>query len=176
MRKSALKPLDADGLFQYALRLLGGRAFSTAELRTRLERRAAEPSDVDPVLARCREYGYLDDRKFADSYAAARLENQLHGRERVLRDLRQRRIAPALAGKAVGAVYDAVDEIQLIEKYLERKFRGKDLAAWLSEPKHLASAYRRLRAAGFSSGNAVRVLTRFSHQAQELEDSEPPDA
>lgn len=175
MRKSAPRPLDAGGLFQYALRLLGGRAFSAAELRTRLERRAEDPSDVDPVLARCREYGYLNDKKFAESYAAARLENQLHGRERVLRDLRQRRVAPALAGKAVGTVYDGVDEIQLIEKYLERKFRGKDLAAWLGERKYLASAYRRLRAAGFSSANTVRVLTRFSSQAQELEDSEPPE-
>ncbi len=173
MRKPASKPLDADALFQYALRLLGGRAFSTGDLRHRLGLRAANAADVEPVLARCKEYGYLNDQKFAESYAAARLENQSHGRGRVLRDLRQRRIAPALADKTVGAVYEGVDEVQLIEKYLERKFRGKDLAAWFGDEKHVASAYRRLRTAGFSSGNAIRVLKRFSQRADELEDPEP---
>ncbi|MCC7496814.1 MAG: regulatory protein RecX [Bryobacterales bacterium] len=173
MRRPASKRLDAGGLLEYALRLLGGRGFSSAELRLRLERRAAEPADVDPVLARCKEYGYLDDGRFAESYAAARLENQGHGRGRVLRDLGQRRVAPALAARTVNAVYAGVDEVELIGKYLERKFRGKDLAVWLSEDKHLASAYRRLRSAGFTSGNAIRVLKRFSERAGELEDSEP---
>jgi len=172
MRQSAPKRLDAEALYSYAVRLLGGRAFSTGELRQRLERRAAEPGDIDGVLARCKEYGFLNDRKFAESYAAARLENQSHGRGRVLRDLRQRQVSATLAEKTVNTVYEEVDEVALIEAYLSRKFRGKDLPAWLAEDKHLASAYRRLRTAGFSPGNTIRVLKRFSARADELEDTE----
>ena len=172
MRQSAPKRLDAEALYNYALRLLGGRAFSTGELRERLQRRAADPGDIEGVLLRCKEYGYLNDRKFAETYAASRLENQSHGRGRVLRDLRQRKVAPALAEKTVKAVYEEVDEVALIETYLGRKFRGKNLSEYLAEEKHLASAYRRLRTAGFSPGNSIRVLKRFSARADELEDTE----
>ena len=58
----------------------------------------------------------------------------------------------------------------MIESFLARKYRGKDLGALLSEEKHLASAFRRLRAAGFSTGNSIRVLKRFAAEADRLEE------
>jgi len=157
----------------YALRTLGARAHSSGELRQKLVRRAERPSDVDAVLSRLKESGYVDDRRYAESYASARLENEGHGRMRVLRDLRQRRIAPALAEKTVERTFKETDEVELIEAYLSRKFRGKDLASWLSEDKNLMAAYRRLRYAGFSGGNSIRVLKRYTQQADQLEGSEP---
>ena len=63
--------------------------------------------------------------------------------------------------------------MELIEAYLSRKFRGKDLASWLSDDKNLMAAYRRLRYAGFSGGNSIRVLKRYTQQADQLEGSEP---
>lgn len=153
----------------YALRVLGSRAHSTGELRQKLAQRAQDPSEVDAVLVKLKGAGYLDDRKFAESYAAARLENEGHGRVRVLRDLRQRRVAPKLAEQAVAVTFRATEERDLIESYLRRKFRGKDLPAWLSEPKNLISAYRRLRYAGFSGGNSISVLKRYAETASELE-------
>ena len=160
----------------YALRTLGARAHSSGELRQKLVRRAERPSDVDAVLSRLKESGYVDDRRYAESYASARLENEGHGRMRVLRDLRQRRIAPALAEKTVERTFKETDEVELIEAYLSRKFRGKDLASWLSEDKNLMAAYRRLRYAGFSGGNSIRVLKRYTQQADQLEGSEPEPA
>ena len=50
--------------------------------------------------------------------------------------------------------------------------RVLDLSAYLAEPSHLASAFRRLRYAGFSAANSIRVLKRFSQQADELDGSE----
>ena len=153
----------------YALRALGSRALSSGELRQKLARRAERSGDVDAILGRLKESGYLDDRRYAESYAAARLENEGHGRTRVLRDLRQRRVAPALAEQAVDRTFRQTDEVELIAAYLERKFRGKNLRSWLAEEKNLMSAYRRLRYAGFSSGNSIRVLKRYAQQADELE-------
>src|SRR5690242_972354 len=95
------KRLDVDSLLSYALRVLGARAHSSGELRQKLARRAEHSSDIDAVLNKLKESGYLDDRRYAESYASARLENEGHGRARVLRDLRQRRVAPALAEKTV---------------------------------------------------------------------------
>jgi regulatory protein len=60
----------------------------------------------------------------------------------------------------------------MIEKFLERKYRGKDLGALLQEQKNLAAAYRKLRMSGFSTANSVRVLKRYAEQAELLEDTE----
>jgi regulatory protein len=166
-RKSKL--LDAEALLNYALRLLGGRAYSMGELREKMRQRAERAESVDGVIAKLKETGYLDDRKFAENYAAARLENQGFGKMRVLRDLRQRRVAPQLAEKVTEQTFQSTDEIELIEAFLKRKFRGKQLGPFLKDPKNLAAAFRRLRYAGFSSGTSIRVLKRYSSQAEELD-------
>jgi regulatory protein len=171
-------PLDSKALLEYALRTLSSRAISTGDLRARLRRRAAQPSDVDTVIEKLNESGLLNDQRFADSYAAARLENQGFGKMRVLRDLRQRRVASSVADQAIQQTYQDTDEHSLIEQYLARKYRGKDLPAFLSEDKNLMSAYRRLRTAGFSSGPAISVLKRYASRSDELaglEDAEPQE-
>ena len=167
------KRLDFDALLSYALRALGSRAHSSGDLRQKLARRAEHAADTDAVIKKLKESGYLDDRHYAESYASARLENEGHGRARVLRDLRQRRIAPALAEQTVNRTFRETDELDLIDAYLKRKFRGKDLASWLGEEKNLMSAYRRLRYAGFSSGNSIRVLKRYAERAEDLEGTDP---
>src|SRR5271165_195261 len=172
MRERKPKPLGADELFDYAASALGRRAHSLGELRDKLRRRCAAAADVDSVIRRLKEYGYLDDKSFAENYAARRLENEGHGKMRVLRELSQRRIAPQVAEQAVEKAFAETDEVELIENFLARKFRGKHLPTFLAEPKNLAGAFRRLRYAGFSSGKSLLVLKRYSQQAEELEEVE----
>jgi regulatory protein len=172
MAERTPRRLVANSLWDYALRLLGGRAHSTGELREKLLRRAECAEDVAPILLRLKQRGYLDDRRFAESYSAARLENQGFGKARVLSDLRRKRVAPKLAEDAVAGVYSGADEVVLIEDYLRRKFRGKQLETWLAEPKNLAAAYRRLRTAGFAAGNSIRVLKRFAAEPELLDSFE----
>jgi regulatory protein len=177
MARQKRAPLDAAALLGYALRALAMRAMSTSELRTRLQRRAADGSDIDGVLAKLKDAGFLNDRRFAESYATARLENQGFGKMRVLRDLRQRRVAGEVAEAVVQQTFEGTDEVDLIQQFLARKYKGKDLAAWLSEDKHLVTAFRRLRMAGFSSGASIRELKQYAASAdalEETEEDEPP--
>ena len=175
MTRRTPKPLDANGLMAFAAQALSARALTVSELREKLKRRAAEPADVDHVLARLKESGYLNDQRFADSYAGWRRDDGGFGKMRVMRDLMARRVAPALAIQTADASYAEVDEIAMIEKFLERKFRGKNLGVLLADQKYLASAYRRLRGAGFSTGNSIRVLKRYAADADRLEEMEPPE-
>jgi regulatory protein len=170
--------LDRHALLEYALRTLTRRALSESELRSRLVRRAEDPAAVDDVVAKLKESGLVNDARFAESYAAARLENQGFGRMRVLSDLRRRRVGAQVAGSAVESAFEGTDECALAERFLERKYRGKDLAQLFSEDRNVASAYRRLRLAGFSSGAAIRVLKQYAAKAEALEDadSEDPDS
>src|ERR1700733_15373402 len=166
------KPLDRNGLMTFAAQALSVRALTISELREKLNRRAAEPLDVDEVLARLKDGGYLNDQRFAESYASWRRDDGGFGKTRVFRDLMARRVAPAVAKQAAEAAFEGTDEVAMIEAFLARKYRGKDLGALLKEEKHLASAYRKLRTAGFSTGNSIRVLKRYGEQAELLEDSD----
>ena len=176
MRGSRPKPLDAEKLKQYALKCLGGRAHSTGELREKLRRRSETAGNVDIVLRELKESGYLNDKVFAETYASARLENEGHGRMRVLRDLRQRRVAPTVAEQVVDRTFRETDEVELIQAFLERKYRNKSLATFLADEKNLAAAFRRLRYAGFSAGNSIRVLKRHVKSDQALNDLESSDS
>src|SRR5579863_4722489 len=104
----------------YAGRTLGARAQSISELREKLKRRAAQREDVDEVLRRLKDSGFLNDKRFAESFAAWRRENQGLGKTRVVRDLMARRVAPGLAKKAAEAAYSGADETAMIEQFLAR--------------------------------------------------------
>jgi regulatory protein len=175
MARQTPKPLDQTGLMTFAARALSARALTVSELREKLKRRAADPADVNQVLARLKEAGYLDDKRFSESYAGWRRDEGGFGKTRVVRDLMARRVAPAVAKQAAEAAYKETDEIAMIEAFLARKYRGKDLGTLLKEEKNLASAYRKLRTSGFSTGNSIKVLKRFAAQAELLEDGEETD-
>ncbi len=167
--------LEEPDLWNYALRLLSGRAHSASELRAKLAKKAADSRSIKRVMERLQEAELLDDRRFAEAFAASRFENQGQGRLRVVRDLRQKGVAAALASEVVDSVFAGTDEVELIEAFLRRKIRGVPLAEYLAEPKHLAGAYRRLRYAGFAAATSIRVLRRYAEQAGELEGSEQED-
>src|SRR4051812_244548 len=113
------KLLAAEALWDYGLKSLTVRALTMSELRMRLTRRAEEPEDVEKVIAKLKEYGYLNDARFAENFATARRDNQGFGRHRVLRELKQRRVAPGLAEQAVRDSFAEVDETEMIEQFLE---------------------------------------------------------
>ncbi len=174
MEERSVRRLDCDALWSYALKVLAGRAHSTGELREKLRRRAERAGDVDDILARLKEHGYLDDRRYAEGFAAARLANEKLGRTRVIQDLRQHRVAPALAESTVRRVYEDVNEEALIEEWVRRKYRLAPREGLFQEDKDLAAAYRRLLRAGFRTGEIVRVLKRFAKNPDLLDSFEPP--
>jgi regulatory protein len=175
MSLSKRRALDGEALWAYALKLLGGRAHSTGELRDKLRRRAERPGAVEEVLVRLKDNGYLNDQHFAEGFAASRLANDKFGRTRVIQDLRQRRVAPALAESTVRKLYEDVDEEALIEEWIRRKYRFASRENLFQEDKEIAAAYRRLLHAGFRSGDIIRTLKRFARHPELLESFEPPE-
>jgi regulatory protein len=175
-RRRAPRKLDSEALWDYALRILAQRPNSSSELEQKLSKRADSPASVRVVLQKLREYGLADDLKFSEAFASARLQNEGFGRMRVLRDLRAKRVAPSIAHKAIEKTFAGVDEADLITQYLQRKYRGRNLQEVLADQKQLASAYRRLRNAGFSGSASLAVLKRYSKAAEQIDDMAEEDA
>jgi regulatory protein len=167
-KNSRPKPVpDEQALYEIAVRALSRTARSTGELRQLLQRRIsssaassdaqrqAAMADIEAVIARLREHGYLDDARYARSFVASRIDNDRQGRRRVERDLAARRVHPELIQKTVEAAYQDTDERELLRDYLRRKVR---LTKPPEKPSAVASLYRRLLRAGFSSATIVKEL------------------
>ncbi|HLK46681.1 MAG TPA: RecX family transcriptional regulator [Bryobacteraceae bacterium] len=175
MEERKKRLLEGEALWSYALKVLGGRAHSSGEMKEKLRRRAARPGEVDEVLTRLKDHGYLNDQRFAESFAASRLANDKFGKTRVIQDLRHRRVAPAVAERAARQVYEDVNEEKLIEDWLRRKYRLAPRDHLFEQDKDLAAAYRRLLHAGFRTGDIVRALKRFARNPELLDSFEPPE-
>jgi regulatory protein len=161
-RKSA-KPrpfLNEAGLFDYAVKALGRQMRTEADLR-RLMKLRAEPGDrgdaaIAAVLARLREYGYLDDAAFAETYARLRQENEKLGARRVRQDLQQKGVGTELIAQTLEAHYGQTNEETLAREHLERKRIRKP-----ENEKETARVMRRLVAAGFSTGVIYKILRQW---------------
>ena len=73
-----------------ALRMLARRPYSIAEMRQALEKKFPQNEQVSEAIARLRELGYLDDRKFAEQYAYSLAQNRAFGPHRLRRELKAR--------------------------------------------------------------------------------------
>ena len=154
---SSPKKLAPEALFDYAVRALGRRALTEAELRRKLVARAALPEYVDEALGRVRDLGYLDDARTAESHAYTRKELNVLGRRRVLAELRRRGVDPETAERTVDETYSGVDEVELIREHLRRKL-GRRLEEKIHDPKAVQRLYASLARAGFSSGRIGEAL------------------
>jgi regulatory protein len=133
---------------------------SEADLR-RLMQRRVEPGErgeasVEAVLIRLKEYGYLDDAAFAETYARLRQENEKFGQRRVRQDLQQKGVNSELIATTLEARYGQTNEEALAREHLERKRIHKP-----ENEKETARIMRRLVAAGFSTGVIYKILRQW---------------
>ena len=94
---------EREAAMSAALRLLGQRARSVAELRTRLRRQDYTPAVVERVITRLNELGYLDDAAFAQRWIETRQRTSPRGAALLRRELRQHGIAGHVAEQAVAS-------------------------------------------------------------------------
>ncbi|NCO50685.1 MAG: regulatory protein RecX [Deltaproteobacteria bacterium] len=149
------KSSDSDA-FTCALRILGRREHSTSELRSKLVRLGFSAPEIEAVLARCREYNYLDDRR----YALARCHELLRsGRGIGLRlrlDLRQHGISESLIDEVLETINREIEPLDVLRQQLERRFAGFDYAA-ASEKERRRIVHHFLRR-GFSLSQIFALL------------------
>jgi len=152
--------MNETGLYDYAVKSLGRAMRTEAELR-RLMHSRVEPGEhgekiIATVVKRLREYGYLDDAAFAETYARLRKDNEKLGARRVRQVLGQKGVAPAIINETIEARYGETNEETLAREHLERKRIQKP-----TNQKETARVMRRLVAAGFSTGTIYKILRRW---------------
>jgi len=152
--------LNEAGLYEYAVRSLGRQMRSESDLH-RLMRARVEPGPmgeaaIAAVLVRLKEYGFLNDVTYAETYARLRQQNEKFGQRRVRQDLQQKGIATDLITETLDARYAQTNEEALAREHLERKRLRKP-----ENEKETARIMRRLVAAGFSTSVIYKILRQW---------------
>ncbi len=125
-------------------------------MRTRVEPGERGEAVVNAVLARLKEYGYLNDAAFAETYARLRQENEKLGQRNVRQKLQQKGVSAQIVSDTLEARYGGTDEEALARQHLERKRIHKP-----ENEKETARVMRRLVAAGFSTGVIYKILRQW---------------
>jgi regulatory protein len=112
---------------QVALRLLGMRELSRAQLLDRLRRRQFPADVIKATLDRLTADGLLDDARAARAFARHEAVIRRHGRDRALRQVRALGVDRQTAREAIGDVFGEVDEDELLHQAVSRRLKGQPL-------------------------------------------------
>ena len=167
------KPRTIDSepaLYEAAVRILMRRAHSVSEMKKALIRRTANEDLIQKVIARLKQSGLIDDARYAKQFARQRTEIRHRGKYRVARELRARGVPDQHIEAAVEEAAANSDEAAMVRQRIDRKL--KFLRGEVDE-KRIASLYRTLLRAGFSSETIRRELKRAT--TEEIPDPESPD-
>jgi regulatory protein len=134
--------------FERAIKLLAAKSRSVAELRELLlQSRGTSKTAVEEALARLREYGYLDDERFAFGYASLKVQQRPVGRNRLKRDLAMKKVEKAVIDEALDLVFAEVSERELIDLAIEKRVRVRGRPTNRAQAKSL---FDHLMRQGFS--------------------------
>src|ERR1043165_2377522 len=141
-KADSVEPLDPakarERVFQRAAKLLAAKQRSVEELREKLSTtRGATKAMVDEAIERLREYGYLDDAKFAQTYASLRLRERPIGRRRLQRDLWLKKVDKQIVESALDEVFESTPEDDLIDRAIAKRIRLRGKPKTREESKKL---------------------------------------
>ncbi len=112
---------DQQKLWDSALNLLSYRARSRGELKQRLIQKNWDKSEVEPILDRLENKGYLDDLEFSRAFCRDKIKLKYLGPRVVSSELFRLHITATIIQQIITEYYPAGREIELIRKLLDKK-------------------------------------------------------
>ncbi len=134
-------------MLECALRFLGYRPRSAAEVHNHLIRRGYSTVIVAETLEKLHALNYVDDGNFARNWATQRFATRGYGPKRIERELRSKGIHEALIRDVLRETFDAGGETERARLLLKKRFNTQKL----TDPKMLRRAVGFLQRRGYSS-------------------------
>jgi regulatory protein len=139
-----------------ALDLLARRDHGEEELRRKLRRRGFAEGEIDETLGRLREKGYVDDRRYAATFADSAARSGKAVGERLVQELRRRGIPREIAAEAAAGAAGNHDGGMLLRELIRRRFSGYDHGS--AEPREKRRVIGYLLRRGFDFSVVARIL------------------
>ncbi len=144
------------GAYQAAVVLLAARDRTRAELSRLLVAKGFGQVDSEVALDRLREQGYLDDRRFANTWARSRIRTKPMGPHRLRQELEAKGVEGHLVRDVLRDIYEEGEEAAA-----RRALSGKLSALRrLPEASRFGRVARFLQRRGFSTEVIWRLLRK----------------
>ena len=150
MRSKNTEPLPFDRIYPYALRLLTGRDYTTARIRQKLVAREVAEQDLDVVIIRLQREGWLDDRRYAERFAASALASGRYYGVRLRMEMRRRGFTPDVVDETVTPLLAGNDEVSEARSVLERRYPAFSYSTASERDKRRVIGFLQRRGFGLS--------------------------
>ena len=118
----AYKKLSADDkAYGLTLAYLARRPRSEWELTDYFKRKGYAPELGEQILERVKQFGYINDMQFAESWVASRRQLKQASKKRLIQELRQKRVASDIIEQVLRE--DETDERELLREQIAKKRR-----------------------------------------------------
>lgn len=134
--------------FDRAVNLLTYKPRSVQELRTRLlEKDWTNREIVESVLEKLKEYNYLNDAHFAETFAASQIRQKPIGKRVLKQKLALKKLDKETVEATLEKILEETPEEEIIERAIEKRLRQKGKPATREDAKKF---YDYLLRQGFS--------------------------
>lgn len=110
---------------EYAVKLLGFCDRSEKEIREKIIKKGYSEAECEEAIAFCREYGYIDDSRFAGHFVHDAVNLKKLGKARIKMELRQKGVNEEAIEEALCTIEG---ERELLKSEMERRFGSLDFA------------------------------------------------
>lgn len=112
----------------YAVKLLGFCDRSEKEIREKILKKGYSEEECEEAVKFCREYGYLNDERFAQHFVHDATEIKKLGKARIAMELRRKGVDEETMREALDCIED---EREVLQREMRRRFANADF----SDPK-----------------------------------------
>jgi len=115
--------LTRPSAYNYALKLLAARPYSTSALRRKLTQKDYPAADADDAIRRLVDNGLLNDAKYAEQYARSKMLSTGASKRRLTQDLYRKGIKADVASTAIANVIadEEIDTAAVIDQVARKK-------------------------------------------------------
>ncbi|MCK4891728.1 MAG: regulatory protein RecX [Candidatus Pacebacteria bacterium] len=109
---------------QFAMKLIGIRKRSVFEVTERLKKKGFKENIIKEILKELKNYKYLNDEQFAESYINDRMNFRPCGRFLIMKELRERGIVKNIINKKIEELLSVEIEIESAKRLARKKIRA----------------------------------------------------
>jgi len=151
LKSRSIEPLTGQQAYQYALRLLTGRDYSTARMRAKLVARDVSEEDVATLILQLKGEGWMDDRRYAGRFAESAVkEGRFYG-PRLRMEMRRRGFDALVINDVLEQLLSNSDEVAEVRSVASRRYPGFNFSAATDRDKRRVISFLQRRGFGISS-------------------------
>ena len=150
------KPKAPSSAYVAALKMLGRRELSEAQIRQRLARKDYDADEIDAAVERLKSERAIDDARVAGAIARTETSLKRRGRLRVSQQIARAGIAPATARQAIDDTFEDIDDDRLLAAALGRRLKDDRP---IEDDREFRRLYRYLMSQGFESDKVLKALS-----------------